>query len=398
MKKIMLLSLKDYLKNRSCLINSVLLGLILGISVLFSTFNSTINNFLKNDINNDFYSNTVLVGKEGMSSENMRKELEEIKNVVGVFSAISRTNGLRADEFKKNGLSGGFEVYAANNKSLPKILYGEKFPNKTGNYIICPENFYPNDSNFTKLNVNKMIKLDKKLNKIITLKYNNLETDEEYEIDYKLVGIYKNNLTSIDEGICFVNEESLKKIFLSQVQDQENLEISDQVGFYVQVDNQKHLKNVKHILKEKNYNITDTSFIDSSIYDSLFKKNETIKYILYFLIFILSVVILIKTFKDFDGKNNILLYLGFNSINIAFFNAFSIIILVLFSILFSVLFGIFISGCLKLLIFYKPLLLNKWALIIDYSAIVFPIILLIILAFIFLSIYLKKLKRDFNYE
>lgn len=375
----------------------ILIGLLMSLSFLINTYSTTMHQFLNNDINNDFYSNTLLVGaKPENSSKLTRNNLEKQKHVVGVYSLISRMNGLHSDEFKSKNISGGIEVYASTNNALPPLIKGSKFPKGKGNYMICPADFYPNDGNYNKLVRNDFVNINQYLNKNIKFYYNDLETGEKQEITYKIIGIYKNNPTSIDEGVCFVNEDSLKEIYLNQVKNQRFLDINDQKGFYIQVDQAKNVKNVVESLENKGYIVSATTYIDYSMYENIDKdiQNQTI--LLYIIIAIILILIEYKIYKTTKEDLKLLSVIGYTWDDIIRIYVWKMTIFVCLSIMCAMIISILIFLGLNLIIYYKPLIFNKWSLVVDYRLLALSTILTVLISIFTSLIISKKLKRYIN--
>lgn len=385
MGRIFMLSLKNFIRKKTNIFNAILIGLIMGLTILISTYRSTMNNFVNNDIKNDFYYNTILVGKSDndgdlkYSQEEIRAELNSIDNVVGVFAVTSRYNGLVSKQFAINNLSGRTELYAANNKSLPEIVEGSNFPDEYNNYIICPQNFYPNDFEYDNLTRDKFLKISDFLNKDIEFEYSNFKTNEKRTIKYKLIGIYKNNPTSIDENVCFVNEESLLEVYKFEREGQKNFDIEDQKAFYVQINNAKNLDSVYDTLKNKGYMVNPTSFIDYSIFDNMLKKNIQISFILYIIIF---VVVLLILRKNYDGNKKmyvILNYIGYQKNNIKKLELCHNIIFFVVSSILTIIMSKIIGYMLQILVYYKPLIFEKKMLIIDNSSLLYLLFIFFII-------------------
>ena len=171
------------------------------------------------------YNNTYWVSKINAEQvpiddfrNQVRNELEKIEHVVGVFHNTTWQNGAIIEQFKKdNKRDGRINLRAATNGSLPQIVERSSFPNdNNAYYIICPENFLPMGANLKKYNRFDMVNLKPYLNKKITLKYMDYNTmNENLELSLKLIGIYKNSVTSIDENVCYVKEDTLSAIYMN---------------------------------------------------------------------------------------------------------------------------------------------------------------------------------------
>lgn len=374
MSELFKLSFKNLYRKKRNIISTFMIGILLGLTVLIGTYYKTMNNFINKDIKNDFFYNTLLVGKKYSSEETkptleeIRKELENIDGIIGVFSATSRYNGLISKQFAVNGLSGRSDLYAANNETLPEIVNGTNFPDNNDNYIICPENFYPNDMDYRDLTRNDFLDIKSFIGEKIIFEYENFETKEKNYIEYKLVGTYKNNLTTMDEGVCFVNEKSLLEVYIKQRENLENFNIEDQRNFFIQVGSADSIEKITKILEHKEYTVRPTTYIDYSIFESSFQNANKYSFSLYLIIFVLLIIILFKNFKANKENNNILYYLGYKRKSIEKINLTMSLIFIFFSYIIAIFCSIIINFGLKILIYYRPLIFEKRMLLIDFNS------------------------------
>lgn len=398
------LCLKYVVRKKHNILLAFLVGILIGITTIISTYNTTIINYLKNDISNDFFSNTLLVGKmysegeEKPSLDEVRNELETHENIIGVFRVTSRYNGLIAEEFSNNYLSGRFDLYAATNLTLPEITKGTNFPDNKGNYMICSERFYPNDMDFSKFTKDNYIKMEEHLGKTISFQYENFETHEKKTIDYKLIGIYENSLTTIDESICYVTESSLFDVYYNQRLGLKDFDINDQTSFYIQVDFYKNVQKVTNDLTDAGFMVMPTAYIDYSIYENLFNNINKVSAILFLTIILLLVFILVRNIKENKKDYKILSFLGFNKSKIYIFHLLNNSLMMLIGYVFSVIISFIIAALIKILVYYKPLIFEKKIIFIDFHLIPIIIIVTFILQFIvsIITVYYSYRKREIN--
>ena len=398
--KSIIISQKLILRRKENIYGIFIIGITFLLSVILGTYYSTTQSFIEHDIKEDFNSNTLIVSKKYDDENNppnlkeVRHELEKIENVVGVFSVTSRNTGLISNDFKNNNVSGRVELYAANNKSLPEIIKGTNFPDEKNNYIICPQNFYPNDMEFDNLTKDKFINLEKYLNRTITFEYENFVTNNKKSIDYKLIGIYKNSPTYIDEGTCFVNENSLFEIYKFQREGEKDFDINDQRSFYVQVNNSKNIENVINSLQINDYYVAPTTFIDYKIFDNVFDNIRSFTIVVYIVIFIELLVIIIKIYKDNHNNYNTMSILGINEKRINIIILISNLLLLIYSFIIALIFTFFTNIIIKLLINYMPLIFEKRNIIMNYSWLIYTFgISLIIFILAAFNIMLIRKKR-----
>lgn len=384
MNEIIKYSIKSIYRKKMNVISCLTIGLLISMTILISTYYKSMNNFIENDLKNDFYYNTLLVHQKYNLEEEkkdlkiIRGELEKLDGVIGVFSTTSRYNGITMKNLKNKEISGNTELYAANNETLPKIVKGTNFPDLKNNYIICPENFYPNDMDYSNLTKDKFINLKPFLNKKITFEYQNFDTNKKLDIEYKLIGLYENSSTVMDEGICFVTEKSLFDIYVKQRKGLKDFKLEDQRGFFVQVEDINKLDNVTKNLENIGYSVRPTTYIDYSIFEQSFEKVNKIAIILYFFIFILLLLITFKLFKDNKHNYNTLYKIGHKKRTIQKINFITNLIFIFMSQIISIIFSILINIILKIIIDYKPLIFNKRTLLMDYHTLPFIFVMTIL--------------------
>lgn len=400
MNEILKYSIKSIYRKKINVISCITIGLLISMTILIGTYYKSMNNFIEKDLKNDFYYTTLLVNQKYNLEEEkkdlkiIREEIEKVDGVIGVFSATSRYNGITMKSLKTDEISGNTELYAANNKTLPKIVKGTNFPDYENNYIICPENFYPNDMNYSNLTKDKFINIESLLNKKIIFEYQNFDTNKKLNVEYTLIGIYENSSTVMDEGICFVTEKSLFDIYIKQREGLKDFKIEDQRGFFVQVSDVNKLDNVTKNLENTGYSVRPTTYIDYSIFEQSFEKVNKISIILYFFIFLLLLLITFKLFKDNKDNYNILYKIGYKKRTIKKINFTTNIIFIFISHIISIVFSILINISLKIIIDYKPLIFNKRTLLMDYSTLPFIFLMTILTAIIISIICNMKILED----
>ena len=400
MNEILKYSIKSIYRKKINVISCITIGLLISMTILIGTYYKSMNNFIEKDLKNDFYYTTLLVNQKYNLEEEkkdlkiIREEIEKVDGVIGVFSATSRYNGITMKSLKTDEISGNTELYAANNKTLPKIVKGTNFPDYENNYIICPENFYPNDMNYSNLTKDKFINIESLLNQKIIFEYQNFDTNKKLNVEYTLIGIYENSSTVMDEGICFVTEKSLFDIYIKQREGLKDFKIEDQRGFFVQVSDVNKLDNVTKNLENTGYSVRPTTYIDYSIFEQSFEKVNKISIILYFFIFLLLLLITFKLFKDNKDNYNILYKIGYKKRTIKKINFTTNIIFIFISHIISIVFSILINISLKIIIDYKPLIFNKRTLLMDYSTLPFIFLMTILTAIIISIICNMKILED----
>jgi len=397
--------LKPIFRKKTTIFTFILIGIAMSLTIIVKTYYDTSYNGYYGDIRENANYNTYWVSKinkEEAPAEDfrnqVRKELEEIEHVVGVFHNTTRYSGGIMEQFKKNNKRDGrINLQAATNESLPKIVRGSAFPDDDRNdYIICPENFFPIGGNLEKYNRFDMVNLKKYLNKNITLKYMNFNTmSENLELPLKLVGIYKNSATSTDENICYVKESTLLKMYMTQNGLSNIVEGEEAAVFYVQVDKYKNMESVKKELEKLGYDNIDTIVIPAyDQFDKIASNISTTNIILNCAIFVLIFLVLIKQFFDHRKYYNLLYFLGYTKRSICFINIVSNLILIIFSSLVTIILSMFMKDILNFVVYFKPLIFSKFELIMNYSSLGYIIPLALITSLVVSVLGCIKLSID----
>lgn len=454
MKNLFDVSIKNQVRKKYTLINSIFLALTILFTICFSSYNASLQNHLKNDAYDLAEYNTFLVSKSidgtggerphqtievtskdfnrdikeisndqgiELSSNNesnpvnenqdivytpdelnkQKSELLSIENVVNVSNSYAYWTILKSNDLKKLRIDGEIGIYSATNKSLPEIILGTNFPSEEGNYLICPENFYP-DSNiqsrktytiFDKINIKKF------LNKNIIFPYYSVNQSEKYEIEYKIVGFYKNNTTHIDENICYANNDSLIEIAINEYSDDIDPEsninnIVYQTDFFVQIDRKENITKVQEKLAELGYYYKPTVYVDEEYVSSIESNVKKTTLLVILLGFIVLILVLYKQFVEEINNYTLLFYLGYNKNKIRIIFVFSTIIQIILSLIMSVIISLLLLGVVILGLNIFPFILNKWKLCIDISSTIFVFIMVTIAMFINIIIGSISIKRN----
>ena len=198
---------------------TILLIIIL-ISSIFclNTYKKSYNAYISNGNYKTLLYKTLLVWNDNKSFNEIKRELTQNKHILKVHHSYNFQNGLESMIFRNNNISGELWIYNISQENIPKIVYGDYFPDNKNYYIICPQNFLPTlDFYKIRYSLNSdIINSNQLLNQTIPFSYygsydENMKR-EKFDIDLKVVGVYENNNQNIDEYVCYVNEKTLNKI------------------------------------------------------------------------------------------------------------------------------------------------------------------------------------------
>lgn len=390
--------LQPVLRKKSTILTFALIGISMSLILILSSYYATSYNGYYGEIRENIYYNTywVTTDNEKNNISDIKRNLESVEHIVGIFPENLWVNGGIVEEFKKNEkVDGRINLQVANNNTLSEIVEGSKFPDEERNYIICPQNFIPTGNSLEKYSRYDMINLKEYLGKNINLKYMNFTTDkEDIEIDLKLVGIYKNSNSLTDENICYVQEETLYNMYLKQ--NNISLENNEMINssFYVQVDKYENKEQVKKVLENYGYKVESITEIAYENFNKISSNISNINIILNFLVFGLLFLSLLKHFHDNLRYYNLLYCLGYSKINIYFINVISNFILIIISSIITLFISIFLSKIFDIILYFKPLIFSKFEVIIDYSPMLFMIPSILLIALIVSLLSCIKLNLD----
>lgn len=359
---------------------NIIFIIILAIIIFIVFLSSSYYKSLKDLYKSDYYELEQLRYLEVRSKEEIIKPLEmksiisNDDNVVLVTEFYNyMTTYLRNDMFNKDY---GIYLYVANNNTLPKLVKGVNFPNNEGNYLICPQKFYPSATFSTIdrfVSINDLFAIEDYLNKKIQFDYKSLGETLEYTKEFTLVGLYENKNHIVDESICYINESAMKKIQEELHIDAPNIVLSDD-DFLVVVDDYKNVDKV--IKKFENLNFSVHKLSDKNPIWENKVLNQSKKIVLLSGIVCIGLILVFINKKFFENKTNyqLLYFLGYSKFKVFKIYFFTNIFNFLKSFLIAILIVCFIYFCFNICLNYYPYLFDKMKFIINYNWLILFII------------------------
>ena len=349
--------------------------------ILIFSFKKSMNLYISEGLKKDLSYRLLFVDQDGSYEQSsIINDILNIRHVDDVFLNDYYLNVLSLKQIdEKNFINNSFYLIGINEKNSPKIKYGKFFSNE--NEIICPINFYP-DSNIENSNNIKrtsIINTKKYLNSIFNASYNIYDKDfnaTEVEIKLKLVGVYENNPSYIDENICYAPRSLIKKIYDESYQ---NIDFTDTYSsINVLVDDSNNINYVMEELSNKNYNVTMAVSLNNTLIDMI----NIGSYIVSIFVLIIGITII-----NFINKSNIsekqkeisiLRCVGFPKKAIKKMLYIENIFIGILSLLISCGITILMYLGLKIIVFYNPLIFQKIPISYSGSSIFVSIIVLLI--------------------
>ena len=350
------------IKRREIIILTMSLLLVM---IVFS-FKFSINEYINDGIKNDIAYRTLFIDINPYvftDSEEVVDLLKDINHVDDAFSNEYYSTVLYIEQLgnvKMNQHSNSFFIIGVNENTLPVVKYGRKIEND--NEIICPINFYPSDNidDIKKIKRDSIIKMTKYLNSDIKAEYYIYEMDGESieeKINLKLVGIYENNYSYIDENVCYASRNLIKEIYNTAYQ---NIDFS---GIYssinIQVDSISNIDYVRSKVESLGYNVSQALSLKENFINSIIIGS----YLIVIFIILFNVIIINylnkKQNKEKQREISILLSLGFSKKDVRKLNFLENLYISLISIVISlVIFG-FIFILFKIFVYYNPFIFQK---------------------------------------
>ena len=361
MKNLSYIILKIFFKNKKNIINTfVICFLILSFFLTVSYYKMS-KNYFDYDIYNKMSSfKTLYISNDKIDEEN----LLNINHVKNVFKEYDYQWSFDIEEFSNNDVDGEFFVYTLGSNNDLELIAGE-IP-EDGDYMICPDNFYPNGNEDYLIKLNRKSRIDLRGMLGKKYKYTDNLSDEKY---ITLAGIYKNNSNIIDENICYVSPSIIGDLFINLNKDDEEFDINDYSSYFVEVDEYSNVEKVKMNLESNGYTVEYVSFVNLETFK--FIKSQTSRVIIFISAIMLFFVFFMfsKIKKENENELQILRYLGFSSKKIIFINIVELFIKLVFNIIILLTFVGLSYLVIKLLVYEYPFIFAKKQIVFDFNSI-----------------------------
>ena len=377
MRNIFNLSFKFQFRKKTTILNIILISLSFLIVLGINTYSDSAMNYMENGVYKSIYFKSLEVSvRDDEDRSKVRKDLENLENVSLVSNFYSYSDILTSKDLSNKKLSGEVQIYVSNNDSLPQIIKGTKFPDNKENYLICPKKLYStsNTDSLKTISSNYAIDMNKFLNKEVTFSYKSNMEKYNYDISFKVIGLYENN-SYLDANVCFTQENSLEEIAKNKYADDYDKEngisnLEYQRSLFVQVDNLDNMEKVTNQISSLGYYSELNAMVIKSYFTDIKDNAQTISTIVIIITAILLLIIAFKQYNEDIKTYKLLSYLGYRKTKINKIAIVSNIIQVVISLFISsVIFAIFYL-IFKLLLNYYPYLLNNWKVCINYKSII----------------------------
>lgn len=381
MKNLFKISTTFQLRNKMTLYNIIFLTTMTLLMIFLFTYKETIKNYLDVDIYNStftkFFANKITEDNHTWTTkelDNMQQEIKEIPHVKFMTYQYAFGTTFQIPEFTNSTLNGYITGYAASNDTLPEIVKGTNFPDDNGNYLICPENFYPTSVYLDKNKLTKedKVNIDAYLNKKITLDFDTFKGVHQ-NTEFELIGLYKNDKNNFDEDVCYINRSSMieigKKLYEGDIDEVsgENT-INEQTQIFVQIDSFENTEFVKKELQNLGYVVDDAFYFDATNLNKITKKLDIFIGMSIICIIIIE-ILLFNNFKIENENNfNLLYVLGYKKKNILFTYIFSNLIQIITSLIISLILLLLALIIIHIILSIHPFIFSKYRICLNFSS------------------------------
>lgn len=387
MKNKIYLAIRYQFRRKSNIFIALIIGIVMFINIMLGTYNISAINYMNSDDSYYYRLLSIFIDMENSNKNlnDIRKDLENINHVNNVSLFITHRTMLHSNELENNNMDGTIELFSANNNTLPEIVKGTDFPDNEGNYIICPENFYPtsNLEDLKYMSKRDKFNIEDYLNKNITFEYkSNFETNE-YTIDFKLIGLYKNSLYDNDESVCYTLEKSISEIITNEYSDDIDIEnnvnnLEYQNDFVIEIDDVTNKKLVEEELIDLGYYYESMISVVPEYFENITNKTNMITIIVSILLLIFIVIVLQKKFNDELDQYRLKICLGYKKKDIKFIYIFSNVFSLIIACIIAFLITLILMLAFKLVIYEYPFIFNKWQIVTNY----YPVLIVLLAALI----------------
>lgn len=384
------IEIKKVFRSKRKIINVIIFGIFITLIIAVKSINATTNNYLKNDIYHGYNQRSMVVYYDNENNNYNYNDLTKIENdvmsvehVESAYSYFYANNGAKIVEYDGN-LPGEIYTFASNNNSVLPIVKGTNYPDDSGNYMICPEKFYPyiNYVKMNKLSSKDKYNLEDKIGQEFTLQYKNFKSNETMSIKVKLVGLYRNQPNHTDENVCFVTKKVNEEISLGQYTNDTSWSIDQYNSLAVVIDDARNIDKVAKDLKKLGYVCELGYSIAYDYFEKIFNFIDKIYNILLILFGIFLFIFCYKEYNDNYKEYKLLEVLGYNRNQLLKNVAAHAFIELLSSFIISLVLVLLSRIAINVLLYYKPFIFNKWTIIIDFNSYIFIYLFLFMVYFI----------------
>ena len=381
---------RDILKDKNIRVSMLIIIISTLLVVISFSFKKSMDYYIDNGIKKDISYRTLFVDQNMDEDLDLTiRNIQKIQNVANVTIDNYHHFSFEMNNLDTDNINGSFFIMSGTSKTIPIVSVGKIF---SGEYeIVCPKIFYPSDD-ITSENIKNtdLIDMNKYINKYVKggyYKFIDEDNAEFINVKLKIVGLYDNNPSYIDENICYTSNNVIKKMFDDSY---ENIDFSNQLdSIIVQTDDYNNNDNVINELEKLGYYSSMSVSLNEEF---IYSVNFICYFILAFSMFFSIIVVLYMSKKTLiERKQEINLYrsIGFSKSKICRYIYLLNIIMCITSIIISTIIIFLIVATLNYIVKINPIIFQKIPVMLSVPS----IILSIIIAFLTLIISTKNSER-----
>ncbi len=363
--------------------------------VFVCSFNKSINKYLYSGIMREYNYNYYFVSSYNNINQKEIDKLKNINHIEDVFMDDYQSYSVYLKSIAKENTNGSFYIVGSNEKLLSKMFGIDIKLND--NEIICPHNFYPSDDiqDNRFISSNKIINLKHYINNNIDVYYNKYINDNhsiKKDLSLKLVEVYKNNDSTIDENLCYVSRNLIKTVFDDAY---ENIDLSNQIGsLVIALDNQNNYPTVAETIHNYGYQISSSFTLN----DDFMTFINVLSYLIIIFAFVFAMIFISSLNKKQLIENTkmfgVMRSFGYSKKNIYLISLFRMLLIVLISFIYSFIIILIIYYTLKIVTKSYPFILGKLPIVISFNSLIIFIALVFLLIIVLNTLYIKKILKN----
>ncbi len=315
MKNNIYLALRYQFRYKSNIFISIIIGIVMFITIVIATYNSSAIDYMNNDYS--YYYKLLVIGNNDEDYDKVIDELSSIEHVNMAIRYEMHRSLQHHSALERENLDGNIEIFFANNETLPEIVAGTNFPDDDGNYLICPENFYPygNWEDLKYMSITSKIDTEDYLNQTFTFNYISHNGTNKFSIEFKVIGLYKNSDYDYDENVCYTKENSLNEIIVNEYSDDFDDDGINRLTYnkdiIIAIDDIENIEYVKNELTNLGYSYRGMISTDYTYFNEITNETNRITIIICSLLLAFMVIVFQKKFNSEKEQYQLKLYLGY---------------------------------------------------------------------------------------
>ena len=329
LNRLFALSFKSILNKTNIIF--IIFMTLLGTACIFGfSYYLSIKDYWYKTLNNSYYYNLVLASiEESKSLAKVKNSLRKNEHVKDVFEYSEFMWGGKILDYISDDFDGTVTLVGTINNTK-KIMYGKDLNNDKTYELICPSIFYPDYYLQNGYDLRKGLNLKETIGKELTFKYMN-----QFDIKFKLVGLYDITYDFSEPNFCYVSHATLKEMNKKY---QPNLDNNS--NLFILLDD---ISNVNKLSEDEIYQINKVKTLNQETGTNvLIITNIAIAFLIVMSLFLGNLIYSRKLMSEFKNIG-IMLMVGYSKTQVKQIKYFEAIITGVFSFILSLILSHFIS-------------------------------------------------------